>query len=130
LEDEEIIESIMVKYKKKEETKEEYEINRKKRILELLAVAGVSDSDYIEALSYSRAGYSVHLKRDLDEIYINSYNPEWIRAWDGNIDIQPCFDYFGVITYVTDYFMKDDTGTMEILKEVVERSQMTAQKKR
>ena len=66
LEDEEIIDSIMVKYNKKEETKEEYEINRKKRILELLAVAEVSESDYFEALSYSRAGYSVRLKRDLD----------------------------------------------------------------
>ena len=120
LEDEEIIESIMVKYSKKTETKEEYEINRKKRILELLVIADVSECDYVRALSYSRAGYSVHLKRDLDEIYINSYNPEWIRAWDGNIDIQPCFDYFGVITYVTDYFMKDETGTMEVLKEVVE----------
>ena len=85
-----------------------------------MAVAGVSESDYFEALSYSRAGYSVHLKRDLDEIHINSYNPEWIQAWDGNIDIQPCFDYFGMITYINDYFMKDETGTMEILKEVVE----------
>ena len=25
-----------------------------------------------------------------------------------------------MITYFTDYFMKDETGTMEILKEVVE----------
>ena len=76
LEDEEIIESIMVKYSKKTETKEEYEVNRKKRILELLVITDVSESDYVQALSYSRAGYSVHLKRDLDEIYINSYNPE------------------------------------------------------
>ena len=120
LEDEEIINKIMANYDKKGETKEQYEVNRKKRILELLAVAEVSESDYIQALNYSRAGYSVHLKRDLDEIYINSYDPEWIRAWNGNIDKQPCFDFFGVITYVTDYFMKDDTGTMEILKEVVE----------
>ena len=66
LEDEELIQTIMDKYKKKEETKEEFRINRKKRILELLAVAEVSEEDYVESLSYSRAGYSVHLKRDLD----------------------------------------------------------------
>ena len=88
----------------------------------MLAIAEVSEHDYVSALSYSRAAYSVHLKRDLDEIYINSYDPEWIRAWDGNIDKQPTFDYFGVITYVTDYFTKDETGTMEVLKEVVENN--------
>ena len=85
----------------------------------MLAIAEVSEEQYVQALSYSKAAYSVHLKRDLDEIYINSYDPEWIRAWDGNIDKQPCFDYFGVITYVTDYFTKDESGTMEVLKEVV-----------
>ena len=36
LEDQELIDTIMMKYKKKEETKQEYNINRKKRILELL----------------------------------------------------------------------------------------------
>ena len=51
LEDDELIESIMKKYEKKTETKEEYNTNRKKRILELLNVAQVSESDYLMALS-------------------------------------------------------------------------------
>ena len=80
LDDKELIKSIMEKYDKKTETKETYEINRKKRILELLKVAEVSESDYITALSYQRLGYSYHQKRDIDEIYINSYDPEWILA--------------------------------------------------
>ena len=112
----------MEKYDKKTETKETYEINRKKRILELLKVAEVSESDYVKALSYQRLGYSYHQKRDIDEIYINSYDPEWILAWDGNIDKQPCFDFFGVITYTTEYYAKDDTGTMEVLKQVIENN--------
>ena len=73
-------------------------------------------------MSYSRVGYSYHQKRDIDEIYINSYDPEWILAWNGNIDKQPCFDFFGVITYTTEYFSKDDTGTMEVLKQVVDNN--------
>ena len=121
-EDEELMDSIMQNYDKKTESKEEYVVNRKKRILELLKVAEVSESDYIAALSFSRVGYSYHQKRDIDEIYINSYNPEWIQAWDGNIDIQPCLDFFGVITYVTEYYSKDDTGTMEVLKQVIENN--------
>ena len=99
--------SIMKQYNKKTETKEEFIVNRKKRILQLLALPEVSEDDYIEALSWSRAGYSVHLKRNLNEIYINSYNPEWIRAWDGNIDIKPVFDFFEVITYIIEYFAKN-----------------------
>ena len=77
LDDEELIDSIMKEYNKESETKEEYAINRKKRILKLLAIADVTEEEYIEALSWSRTGYSVHLKRDLDELYIKSYNPEW-----------------------------------------------------
>ena len=32
------------------------------------------------------------------------------------MDIQIVLDYFAVITYVTDYYAKDDNGTMEIIK--------------
>jgi hypothetical protein len=112
----------MKQYNKNTETKEEYQVNRKKRVLQLLEIAKVSEDEYLEALSWSRAGYTLHLKRDLDEIYINSYNPEWLQAWDGNIDIQPCCDFFGVITYITEYFTKDETGTVEIIKQVLDEN--------
>ena len=103
----------MSKYQKDNETKEEYEINRKKRILELLGIANVNEDEYLEALKYSKAGYSVVLKRDLDEIYINSYNPEWIEAWDGNIDFSICLNYYAVLTYITEYFCKTNPTRQE-----------------
>ena len=92
----------MDRYKKHNETKEEYNANREKRIQDLCKVAGVDYKEYIEALSTSKSGYSVVLKRDLDEIYINPYNIEWLRAWNGNMDIHVVLDFFAVITYVTD----------------------------
>ena len=88
LEDEDIIKSIMDKYDKSAESEEQYKKNRKKRILELLEKAKVSENDYVTALSYTNSGYSYHLKRDVDEIFINSYNPEWLRAWRANLEIQ------------------------------------------
>ena len=106
----------MDEYDKDNETKAEYIVNREKRIKKLCHLAEVSYEDYIKALSISKLGYSVVLQRDLDEIYNNPYNIEWLRAWDGNMDIQVVLDYFAVITYVTDYYSKDDTGTMEIIK--------------
>ena len=32
------------------------------------------------------------------------------------MDIQVVLDYFAVITYVTDYYAKDDTGTLEVIR--------------
>ena len=33
-------------------------------------------------------GSTVLLKRDVDEIYVNNYNPEWSKAWNANLEIQ------------------------------------------
>ena len=98
IEDEDAIQKIMEKCDKQNETKEEHKAKRKERIIELCKMAGVSHEDYIEALSHSKSGHSVVLQRDLDEIYINPYNIEWLRAWDGNMDIQVVLDYFAVIS--------------------------------
>ena len=121
LENEDAVKEIMMKYDKQNESKEEYKKNTVSRIKQLFEVAGVEDYDeYLRALGTSKTGYSVVQRRDLDEIYINSYNTEWLRAWNGSMDIQVVLDYFAVITYVTDYYAKDDTGTMEIIKAVLE----------
>ena len=48
---------------------------------------------------------------------INNYNPEWIKAWDGNMDLQVCLDPFAVVTYITDYYTKDESGTTKFLEE-------------
>ena len=55
-------------------------------------------------------------------MFVNSYNPEWARAWNGNHDIQICLDYYAVITYITEYFTKDDTGTMKLLLDALKES--------
>ena len=72
----------MARYNKGDETKEEYEENREERIKALLKIAQVKPNIYIAALSNTLSGYTVHQKRDLDELFINSYNPEWLYAWD------------------------------------------------
>ena len=81
LEDEDIIKAIMDSYDKKNESIEEYKYNRKERIKMVLELANIDIDDYMEAvLETSRKGISVVLERDIDEIYVNNYNPEWLRA--------------------------------------------------
>ena len=72
---------------------------KRERLIALLRMANLSgetDQDLIDvyenALSVSEVGYKIILERDVDEIYVNNYNPEWIICWNGNIDIQFCFD--------------------------------------
>ena len=77
---------------------------------------------YEQALSVNKKGYSIHYKRDVDETMVNTYNPEWISAWNGNMDFQLCLDYFAVITYISDYYCKDDSGTMKMLQEAMKDS--------
>ena len=61
---------------------------------------------YHHYLSFSLKGFSMVLKRDVDEIYVNKFNPEWLGVWSANLDFSPVFDFYGIITYVADYYMK------------------------
>ena len=92
---------------------------RNKRIDALLVSAGLTSVEekqlYQEALEYSSAGYSIVMARDIDEIYVNSYNPEITRAWNGNTDFQICLDFYAIITYICEYITKDDTGIIKVL---------------
>ena len=123
---EDVINEIMNKFDKPRESREEYVRNRENRIKQLLAKAGYETEEdwdlYVSALSTVKNGYSIVMARDIDEIFINSYNPEWIAAWNGNIDVQICLDFFAIITYITEYFTKDDSGTMQKLARGVTES--------
>ena len=57
-------------------------------------------TEYHKLLSFSVKGYSVVLKRDISEIYINNFNSEWLPVWNSNMDISPVFDYHAVVVYV------------------------------
>ena len=63
---------------------------------------------YEKALGVSQTGYKIVHKRDINEIYINNYNAEWIVNWNANMDLQLCLDCYAVITYISDYYNKDD----------------------
>ena len=105
-----------VKYVKMEDP-EEYRTNIRKRIEEVLKIASaggesISYEKYEQAVvEQPRKGSEVILRRDIDEIMLNNYNPEWIVCWSANLDLSCIYDFNGAITYVTDYFTKDSTGT-------------------
>ena len=118
LNDKDKIKLIISKYDKGK-SQDEYDTNRAKRIDLLLEMAGnISYEDYVKALKKTRKhGSTILLKRDVDEIRVNNYNPEWAICWDANHDIQIAPDFFAVITYITDYWAKPDEGITQYLRE-------------
>ena len=73
---------------------------------QFLNKVGVSEEDYMKAIGTSSKGDVIVLKRSVAERYINGYNPEWLRAWNANMDFQFCLNPHAVITYITDYMGK------------------------
>ena len=102
---------------------------RKDRLYEVLKKAKIEGKNfeicnekYTKALQITSHGYSVILKRDIVELNINNYNEEWIICWDGNMDNVFCMDFFGIITYITDYYMKDESVTLKLIEEALKQS--------
>ena len=83
---------------------------------------------YYEALRVTRTGKVIILKRSVQEMWVNNYNPEWIRAWNGNMDIQLCLDFFAICTYITDYYTKDESGTISHLVQAAKECHGKSQK--
>jgi hypothetical protein len=109
LEDKERMDVIRDKHPLSEEaSEEEYVDMRDTRIRALLAEAEVDFDDYHKYLQMNKKGVQVVLQRDIDEVYINGFNVQWLVVWNGNIDIQPVTDFFGVITYITEYAFKPE----------------------
>ena len=85
----------------------------KEKTLEyVLKKAQVLEQDYYKALEISSTGTCIILKRKVSEININNYNPEILKAWNGNMDFAVCLDFFSIITYITDYYTKSESGQM------------------
>ena len=102
----------------------------KERILKVLEEASGDGEGKIEYTLYKRAveqqpdksqRCKILLKRDINETFINNYNPEWLEAWDSNIDVSLVSDFYGAITYITDYWTKDSSGLTDVLLTAVKQ---------
>ena len=102
----------------------------KDRILVILKEASKDGEGEIEYTTYIRAveqcpdnsqRCKMLLRRDINELFINNYNPEWLESWDSNIDISLVSDFYGAITYITDYWTKDSSGLTDVLIAAVKQ---------
>jgi hypothetical protein len=74
---------------------------------------------YEKALSTTKNGKILFIKRRISERMINNYNREMLYAWDANMDIQLALDPFAVVTYIVSYMNKDETQTTKFMTEAL-----------
>ena len=87
-------------------------------------ISYVTSAQYLRSLVYHSCltvcnrGTKVVHKRRVQDITTNNYNPHFMLAWDGNMDLQLCLCYFSIVTYITDYMCKPEHKLTAILKDV------------
>ena len=50
-------------------------------------------------------------------MFVNTYNPTILKAWQANIDLQFVLDAYACVMYVASYMTKDEKGMGELLKQ-------------
>ena len=118
--DEAQVKVVLAAHNKQEETTLElHQKGLEARIRLMCQMLDIEYREYLNALKFCHIGYNTVLRRDLDEVYVNPYNREYLRAWNGNMDVQFVLDPFKVSTYVVDYVSKDDTAVAKKMREAI-----------
>ena len=79
----------------------------------------ITSEKYHDALRFSERGKTIILKRTLNERKINNYNPDFLLAWQANMDIQFSLDNYAIVTYITDCMTKGDAALTKELRQAL-----------
>lgn len=101
------------------------ELNRRGRnpqenpeISDFLTEIGISYENYIFGVRSTLKRPTVFLKRQLNEAFVNPYNPEILRHWRANIDIQFVLDTYACAKYCVGYMMKSYGGISKTMRQI------------
>ena len=72
---------------------------------DLLLNAGISSDIYLCGLKICSKGNSVVMQRKPSESWINMYNPNVIRVWRANMDLQNILDPYVCVMYIPAYML-------------------------
>ena len=100
---------------------------------EVLNKANVTMGDYIKALSISKCGISIILKRRPCEQRVNCYCPAVLKAWEAHMDMQFIVNAYACVMYVASYVLKAEKGMGELLKQAaleIEKEEIRTQLKK
>lgn len=82
---------------------------------DMLHRCNMTDEQYLEHVICLTSSYVVFLKRDPNDCWINNYNPDLLRAWNANMDIQYVVDDFSCTMYMVSYVSKPEQEMTKFL---------------
>lgn len=86
---------------------------------DMLHQCKVTEEDYLDNVICLTSSFVVMLKRDPNDCWVNNYNPDLLRAWNANMDIQYIVDEFSCIMYMMSYVSKPEHEMTEFLNSVI-----------
>ncbi|KAK0151948.1 ATP-dependent DNA helicase PIF1 [Merluccius polli] len=86
---------------------------------DMLRQCNMTEQEYLIHVTNLTSHYVVMLKRDPNDCWINGYNPDLLRAWNANMDIQYVVDDFSCIMYMMSYVSKPEHEMTEFLNSVI-----------
>ena len=84
---------------------------------QLLSDLKVTEENYVLAIRSLLNASTVFLERTPVELRINNYNPDCLRAWRANMDIQFVLDVYACAVYIVNYISKGQKGMSDLLRE-------------
>ena len=90
---------------------------------EVLTTAHVTLDHYTKALSISKSGQSIILKRQPSERNVNCYSPAVLKTWQANMDIQYVTNTYACVMYIASYVLKAEKGMGELLRQAAKELQ-------
>ncbi|XP_064625952.1 uncharacterized protein LOC135486782 [Lineus longissimus] len=89
-------------------------------IQELLADADLSMEEYTESITVLSRKISIQPKRQPNDAWVNNYNPDLLKAWNANMDIQYVTDAWACVMYILSYISKAEHEMSALLKQAQE----------
>lgn len=97
--------------------------NTNTTIQDLLRQQSLTQEMYQDAHSTLASRNTVVFKRGIPDIWVNPYNEHLLKAWNGNIDIQPVLDPYSCIMYIVSYISKAERELGDVLRKAQEEAQ-------
>ncbi|XP_033832459.1 uncharacterized protein LOC117379863 [Periophthalmus magnuspinnatus] len=86
-------------------------------IQQLFQNVGITQEVWEKALKCVEKRMQIVLQRDVNEIWINPYNPILLKCWNANMDIQYVVDVYACIVYIISYMSKSEREMGLLLKQ-------------
>ena len=97
------------------------EVSDDSTLEDVLEVAGTMAA-YVRGLSMCSSGNAVIMQRQVSETWNGTYNPDVLRVWRVNMDIQFILDLYACVMYIASYLLKSERSMGELLKQVSKES--------